>query len=186
MSPRHFVCRTRTRVFPSTSIRRTVACDSSRWTSARLPRNASSTADTGCPGAPTSLSPGRSANSESRRSLAVTPSDAATLARTAAGASAVPAAPRKTIARARLGRHHPCIPLATLEPPEDFEGEFKLPRRALTREWLAQPGIQIALPPPDKPLMLLEEGSQPWMVVRSEEVRDYKGSRDAIADQTIG
>jgi len=34
--------------------------------------------------------------------------------------------------------------------------------------------------------MLLEEGSQPWMVVRSEEVRDYKGSRDAIADQTIG
>ncbi len=76
--------------------------------------------------------------------------------------------------------------MAALEPCEDFDGQFELAWRALARQRLAQPGIQIALGPSDEPLMLLEEGSQPGMVVLPEEVRDHEGPGDAIADQTIG
>jgi hypothetical protein len=72
------------------------------------------------------------------------------------------------------------------EPRENLNRQLQLPRGALAGQRLAEPGIQIALGPSDEPLMLLEEGSQPWMVVLPEEVRDHKGPRDAIADQTIG
>ena len=76
--------------------------------------------------------------------------------------------------------------MAAPEPRENFDGQFELPWRALARQRLPQPGIQIALAPSDEPLMLLEEASQPWMVVLREEVRDHKRPRDVIADQTIG
>ena len=71
--------------------------------------------------------------------------------------------------------------MAAPEPRENFDGQFELPWRALARQRLPQPGIQIALGPSDEPLMLLEEGSQPWMVVLPEEVRDHKGPRDAVS-----
>jgi len=57
----------------------------------------------GVPGALTSRSPGRSPNSDPRSSAMVTPSEAATLDRTAGGASDARAASTKTSARARLG-----------------------------------------------------------------------------------
>jgi hypothetical protein len=72
------------------------------------------------------------------------------------------------------------------EARENLNRKPQLRRGALAGQRLAEPGIQIALGPSDEPLMLLEEGPQPWMVVLSEEVRDHKGPRDAIADQTIG
>jgi hypothetical protein len=72
------------------------------------------------------------------------------------------------------------------EARENLNRQLPLPRGALAGQRLTEPGIQIALGPSDEPLMLLEEGPQPWMVVLSEEVRDHKGPRDAIADQTIG
>jgi len=76
--------------------------------------------------------------------------------------------------------------MAALNPSEDFDGNSELLGGTRTRKWVAEPGIQIALAPPDEPFVLLEEGSQPWMVVLPEEVRNHQIPRDAIADQTIG
>jgi hypothetical protein len=50
---------------------------------------------------------------------------------------------------------------------------------------VAQSGIQLAVGPPDKSLVLLEKAAQPRMVVRREEVRDHTRPRHAIAGQTI-
>lgn len=76
--------------------------------------------------------------------------------------------------------------MAALEPHEDVDGESKLLGRTFAWERLAQPGIQIPLGPPDEPLVLLEKGSQPWMIVLPEEVRDHQGPCRAITDQMIG
>ncbi len=76
--------------------------------------------------------------------------------------------------------------MAALNPPEDFNGKLELLRGTRTRKGVAEPGIEITLAPPDEPFVLLEQGSQPWMVVLPEEVRDHQIPRDAIADQTIG
>lgn len=76
--------------------------------------------------------------------------------------------------------------MAPLEPCEDLHGQPELHRRALARHWLAQPGIQLPLGAPDEPLMLVEQGSEPGMVLLSEEVGDDEGPRHAIAEQTIG
>jgi hypothetical protein len=76
--------------------------------------------------------------------------------------------------------------MASPEPCENLDGQPELLRRTLARQWLAQPRIQIALGSSDEPLMLLEERSQPGMVVLREEVRDHQGPCHAIADQTIG
>jgi len=121
ISPRHFAWRTSTRVFPSTSILTMVARKSIPWTTARLHRSASSTADNGCAGAATSRSPGRSANSESCRSSRLTPSDAATVDRMACDGADVRAASPKTCARARLGG----------------TADFRSRDRSLPRTWMA-------------------------------------------------
>jgi hypothetical protein len=72
------------------------------------------------------------------------------------------------------------------EPRENLHRDLQFPWGALVGERLAQPAIQIALGPSNEPLVLFEQGTQPGMVVRPEEMRDYEGPRDAIAEQTIG
>jgi hypothetical protein len=45
--------------------------------------------------------------------------------------------------------------MAALNPHQGFDGEFELLGRTLSRPWLAQPGVEIALGSPDEPLILL-------------------------------
>jgi hypothetical protein len=69
---------------------------------------------------------------------------------------------------------------------ENFSREFQVLRRAFARQWLAQPSVEIALGPPDKSLVFVEKGSQPRVIVLSQEVRDDNAVRGATVDQMIG
>lgn len=83
------------------------------------------------------------------------------------------------------GRHRR-LPLAGPESPENLDGESELLRRALARQWVTQPRLQLTLRPSDEPLMLLEENLKPGVVMFPEEVRHREGSGHAIAEQIGG
>ncbi len=75
--------------------------------------------------------------------------------------------------------------MSPLEPREDLDGQSQLHRWGLTRKGLAQSRVQLSLRPSDKALVLLDERSQPGMVLRAQELRDHEGPSDAIAEETV-
>jgi len=88
--------------------------------------------------------------------------------------------------RSRSPGRHRRLPLAGPESPENLDGESELLRRALARQWVTQPRLQLTLRPSDEPLMLLEENPKPGVVMFPEEVRHREGSGHAIAEQIGG
>ena len=67
--------------------------------------------------------------------------------------------------------------MASPEPREDLNGQPELHGRALAREWIAKPSVQLSLRPSDEALVLVEENPQPGMVLLSEEVRNHERAR---------
>jgi hypothetical protein len=49
------------------------------------------------------------------------------------------------------------VALASPEACEDLNGQSELHRRALAREWIAKPSVQLSLSPSNEALVLLEK-----------------------------
>ena len=76
--------------------------------------------------------------------------------------------------------------MTALKPHEDLDGEPELLRRTLGAQRLAQPRFELTVGPTDEPRVLLEERSQPGMIVLSQEVGHDVRSRGATVERTIG
>ena len=88
--------------------------------------------------------------------------------------------------RARPSGEHRRLPVVRTESSKNLNGEAELPWRALARQWVAQPRLQLTLRPSDKAFMLLEEDSEPGVVMLTEIVRDHDRPGHAIAEQIGG